>query len=137
MEKMQFENGTLVTPAKVTIDGVDHTVTPAVYEGNTPFTAENINQMQDNIETNRYKITLEADLADNSELTIPANYKVGTDSLQVYFEGCLLEKGIHYLEVGTANSISNKIQINNWGESVSSGYTFTFIIQGNFEEVSS
>ena len=76
MEKMQFENGTLVTPAKVTIDGVDHTVTPAVYEGNTPFTAENINQMQDNIETNRYKITLEADLADNSELTIPANYKV-------------------------------------------------------------
>ena len=99
MEKMQFENGTLVTPAKVTIDGVDYTVIPAVYEGDTPFTAENINQMQDNIETNRYKITLETDLADNSELTIPANYKVGTDSLQVYFEGCLLEKDIHYTEV--------------------------------------
>ena len=76
MEKMQFENGTLVTPAKVTIDGVDYIVIPAVYEGNTPFTAENINQMQDNIETNRYNTTLQSDLADNSELTIPANYKV-------------------------------------------------------------
>ena len=35
-----------------------------------------LNALQDNIETNRYKITLETDLADNSELTIPANYKV-------------------------------------------------------------
>lgn len=76
MEKMQFENGTLVTPAKVTIDGVDYTVIPAVYEGDTPFTAENINQMQDNIETNRYSTTLQTDLADNSELTLPAYYKV-------------------------------------------------------------
>lgn len=50
MQKMTFENGTLVTPAKVTIDGVDYEVTPAEYEGDTPFTAENINQMQENIE---------------------------------------------------------------------------------------
>lgn len=50
MDKMQFENGTLVSPAKVVIDGVEHEVTPAVYKGNTPFSAENINQMQDNIE---------------------------------------------------------------------------------------
>lgn len=35
-----------------------------------------LNALQDNIETNRYKITLEADLADNSELTLPASYKV-------------------------------------------------------------
>lgn len=35
-----------------------------------------LNALQDNIETNRYKITLQSDLADNSELTIPANYKV-------------------------------------------------------------
>lgn len=96
-----------------------------------------LNALQDNIGTNRYKITLEADLADNSEITLPASYKVGTDSLQVYFEGCLLEKNVHYLEVGTANSISNKIQINNWGEAIEEGYTFTFIIQGNYEEVSS
>lgn len=50
MNKMQFENGTLVSPAKVVIDGVEHEVTPAVYEGNTPFSAENINKMQDNME---------------------------------------------------------------------------------------
>ena len=87
------------------------------------------------IEQHRYKTTLEADLADNSELTLPAYYKVGTDSLQVYFEGCLLEKGVHYLEVGTDNSISNKIQINNWGEAVKEGYTFAFLIQGSYTEV--
>ena len=96
-----------------------------------------LNALQDNIETNRYKITLEADLADNSVLTLPAYYKPGTDSLQVYFEGCLLEKGVHYLEVVGPSSVSNKIQINNWGESVASGYTFTFLIQGSYEEVSS
>lgn len=83
MEKMQFKNGTLVTPAKVTIDGVEYTVTPAVYEGDTPFSAENINQMQDNIEKaideqieHRYSITLETELADNSEITLPTSYKV-------------------------------------------------------------
>lgn len=53
----------------------------------------------DNIETNRYKITLEADLADNSQITVPTYYKVGTDSLKVFFEGCLLEKDVHYTEV--------------------------------------
>ena len=50
MDKMQFENGTLVSTAKVVIDGVEHEVIPAVYEGKTPFSAENINKMQDNIE---------------------------------------------------------------------------------------
>lgn len=113
--------------------------------GAMPANKENMNKMDEGIYNNsleietikeyRYKTTLEADLADNSELTLPAYYKVGTDSLQVYFEGCLLEKGVHYLEVGTDNSISNKIQINNWGEAVKEGYTFAFLIQGSYTEV--
>ena len=49
MQKMIFENGTLVTPAKVIINGTEHEVIPAVYSGNTPFSAENINGMQDNM----------------------------------------------------------------------------------------
>lgn len=57
-----------------------------------------LNALQGNIETHRYSTTLETELADNSQITVP-NYKVGTDSLQVYFEGCLLEKDIHYTEV--------------------------------------
>lgn len=37
---------------------------------------DTLNTLQDNIETNRYSTTLQTDLADNSELTLPANYKV-------------------------------------------------------------
>ena len=34
---------------------------------------------------------------------------------------------------GEANSISNLIQILDWGESIDAGYTFSFIIQGTYE----
>ena len=50
MDKIPFKNGTLVTLAKVTIDGIEYEVTPAVYDGETPLSAENLNQMQNNIE---------------------------------------------------------------------------------------
>lgn len=90
----------------------------------------NLNLMQDNAEINRYTLTLDSSLADNSQLTVPANYRVGSNNLQVYFEGELLEKDVHYTEVGTVNSISNEIQLKDWGQDVDAGYTFTFIIQG-------
>lgn len=51
MNKIPFENGTIVTPAKVTINEVEYEVTPAEYTGETPLSAENLNQMQDNVET--------------------------------------------------------------------------------------
>lgn len=52
MDKITFENGTLVSPAKITIEGVDYIVTPAVYEGNTPFSAHIMNLLQSKIEKN-------------------------------------------------------------------------------------
>ena len=51
MNKILFENGTLVTPAKVVIDGVAYEVIPAIYSGDTPFNSENLIQMQNNIES--------------------------------------------------------------------------------------
>lgn len=50
MNKINWQNGTLVSPAKVEIGGVIYEVTPEQYSGNTPLSAENLNQMQDNIE---------------------------------------------------------------------------------------
>lgn len=50
MKKINFEAGTQVSPAKVTINNVDHNVTPAVWEGNTPLSPFVLNKMQDNIE---------------------------------------------------------------------------------------
>lgn len=50
MDKITFENATLVNPAKVTIDGVDYEVTPEETSGGTPASASTFNTMQENIE---------------------------------------------------------------------------------------
>ena len=50
MNKINFQNGTLVSKAKVTVDGTVYEVEPAEYEGTTPLNAENLNQIQTNAE---------------------------------------------------------------------------------------
>ena len=50
MDKINFQNGTLVAKAKVTINGTVYEVEPEEYEGETPLSAEILNEMQDNIE---------------------------------------------------------------------------------------
>lgn len=47
MAKFNWQNGTLVSKAKVEIDGKVYEVEPEQYEGQTPLSAENLNQMQD------------------------------------------------------------------------------------------
>lgn len=59
--------------------------------------------------------------------------KYGSNVLEVYFEGELLQKDVHYTEMGEVGAISNKIQILNWGESIASGYTFSFVVRGSYE----
>lgn len=50
MKKINFTNATVTAPASVEIDGVSHDVTPAVIEGGTLPTPDNINQLQNNVE---------------------------------------------------------------------------------------
>jgi hypothetical protein len=50
MEKIMFEDATLTSQAKVTIDGVDHLVTEAEYSGGTDLNARTFNLLQDNVE---------------------------------------------------------------------------------------
>lgn len=50
MDKINFQNGTKVSDAKVTISGVNYPVTPAVYTGSTPLSAYTLNLLQSNIE---------------------------------------------------------------------------------------
>lgn len=50
MNKINFQNGTLVSKAKVTVGGTVYEVEPAEYEGTTPLNAENLNQIQTNVE---------------------------------------------------------------------------------------
>lgn len=50
MDKIPFVDGTLVTAGYVTIEGQNYEVNEAVYEGDTPLSAFNLNKMQNNIE---------------------------------------------------------------------------------------
>lgn len=51
MEKINFENGTLISKAKVEVGGTIYDVEPAQYEGTTPLSAQNLNQIQTNAES--------------------------------------------------------------------------------------
>lgn len=50
MKKINFTNATVTAQASVEIDGVSHDVTPAVIEGGTLPTPDNMNQLQNNVE---------------------------------------------------------------------------------------
>lgn len=80
----------------------------------------------------RYHVSLNSDVADNSKISIGAEYKVGDDALEVYFLGSLLTKDEHYTEVGNTGTISNQIQIKSWGDTIDKGLYFDFIINGTY-----
>lgn len=50
LERIGWQNGTLTSKAKVEIGGVIYEVEPEEYSGSTPLSAENLIQMEDNIE---------------------------------------------------------------------------------------
>ena len=98
MTKIPFEDGTKTQEAYVTIDGQNHIVTPAVWTGNTPLKAQNLNKMQDNIEEainiQRSTVTLSSTVSANTNYTLPTGmyYEVGNDSLEINYCGSKLIK---------------------------------------------
>ena len=50
LERVGWEDGTLVTPARVEVDGVAYDVTDAEYSGTTPLSAQNLKKMENNTE---------------------------------------------------------------------------------------
>ena len=75
-------------------------------------------------------ITTQETIAENTDYTIPLNYKVGADVLEVYYMGEKLIKGTHYIEVGNTGAISNTIQFYNWGQDVPANRTIEFVVRG-------
>lgn len=145
MKKKVFENGTLKSKAYFMNGDVKQEIEEAVWEGTTPLSAENLNDMQDNIEEeidshveHKYSLTLTANVASGGTITIPCSYKAGTGCLDVYYMGEKLllssdDAGSngHYREVGTANSISNQIKLtSDWG--AESGEYFEFVVRGEY-----
>lgn len=92
-----------------------------------------------NILNHTYTLILSEDIAAGGEITLPFYYKVGANVLQVYYMGQLLllssdDAGTngHYVEVGEADSLSNKIKLTtDW--SAETGEYFKFIVKGVYE----
>ena len=148
MDKVNFEDGQLVTQGYVEIDGVQHNITEAVYEGNTPLSAFNLNKLQNNIEKeinshieHKYIEKLTTSITAEQLITVPANYKVGANVLDVYLNGEKLIKATsldtegNYYEVGEVNSISKKIRITSDWEAIQ-GDVFEFVIRGEYSDTS-
>ena len=143
MIKIPFEDGQKTQEAYVTVNEQNYLVTPAVWQGDTPLSALNLNNMQKNIEesveTYIYNLILTANVAAGGEITLPFYYKVGANVLQVYYMGQLLllssdDAGTdgHYREVGEADTISNKIKLTtDW--SADKGEYFKFVVKGVYE----
>lgn len=143
MNKIPFEDGQKTQEAYVTVNEQNYLVTPAVWQGNTPLSALNLNNMQKNIEDSVeayiYNLILSADVAAEGEITLPFYYKVGANVLQVYYMGQLLllssdDEGTdgHYRELGEVDSISNKIKLtSDW--SAETGEYFKFVVKGVYE----
>lgn len=74
MQKVNFQDGTKISSAKVTIDEVDYPVTPARYSGATPLSSTVLNTMQDNIED---AINQNVDNIGGEEYDDTATYEVG------------------------------------------------------------
>lgn len=107
-------------------------------ESETPLTAHNLNLAQAELvdeigtqtQSEREVLTLEQAIQENTEYEIPIKYEVGNNSLEIYYQGTKLIKGIEYLEVGTEGTFSNKIKFHNWGQNVPVGRTIEFIVRG-------
>ena len=96
MKKIPFVDGTKTQEAYVTVNEQNYQVTPAVWQGTVPLSAQNLNKMQDNIEEainiQRASVTIESTVNASTNYTIPLNYQVGNDSLEVYYCSTKLQK---------------------------------------------
>lgn len=116
MNKIPFVDGTKTQEAYVTVNEQNYEVTPAVWSGTVPLSAQNLNKMQDNIEEainiQRATVTLESTVSANTNYTLPENmyYEVGNDSLEINYCSSKLIKGQDYNEIGNAGEVSNVIQ---------------------------
>ncbi len=116
--------------------------------GQAPYMSDtNINQMQKLIksdikEKQAFKYTLEIteDKTAGQEITLPCYYKVGEEVLDVYLNGERLIKSTddtgtdgHYVEVGTADTISNQIKTTtDWN--LEEGDVLDLVVRGEYSD---
>lgn len=111
-----------------------------IIEEGTSVTAEIMQRIDDNTFSGRYKLIISADTLLGAEITLPCYYKVGQDTLDVFLNGEKLIKSSdtagtngHYIEVGNADTISNKIKLTtDWN--AEKGDIFEFVLRGEYND---
>lgn len=106
--------------------------------GKTKVNEDTFNTFQNNINETSYLYKITSSITAGTEVTIPCYYKVGKGTLDVYLNGerLLLSSDAsgtdgHYQEVGTADSISNKIKTTmDWALEVDD--VLNLIIRGDY-----
>lgn len=81
-------------------------------------------------------LTTTTQIAENTNYTIPVYYKVGSNTLDIYYMGEKLVKNEHYIEVGESGAVSNIIQFKDWGQSVPKDRIIEFVVKGEYSSES-
>ena len=114
MNKVIFHDGIKIKNAVVTINGEEYIITPAQYSGTTPISSFLLNKLQNNIEEAingvSSVITLTEIIQANTNYTIPLNYHVNKNELDIFYCDTKLKKNIDYIEIGESGAISNIVQ---------------------------
>lgn len=77
-------------------------------------------------------LTTTTPIAENTNYTIPVYYKVGSNTLDIYYMGEKLVKDEHYIEVGESGAVSNIIQFKDWEQSVPKDRIIEFVVKGEY-----
>lgn len=104
-----------------------------------PIVQNNVNKKikMKNLRTETHTtLTTTAPIAENTNYTIPLNYKVGSNTLDIYYMGEKLVKDEHYIEVGESGAVSNIIQFKDWGQSVPKDRIIEFVVKGEYSSES-
>lgn len=99
-------------------------------ETDTPINKDNLEKIQT---VQVATVVTASAIAENTNYTIPLKYRVGDNSLEIYYMQTKLTKDEHYIEVGAAGTTSNIIQFYDWGQSVPTGRTIEFVVKGVYE----
>lgn len=94
------------------------------------------NGAQKNLTETHTTLTTTAPIAENTNYTIPVNYKVGSNTLDIYYMGEKIVKNEHYIEVGESGAVSNIIQFKDWGQSVPKDRIIEFVVKGEYSSES-
>lgn len=105
---------------------------------------ETVQKLQDSISSTQsfhsYSLKIDSETIAGQEITIPCNYKVGEEVLDVYLNGERLirstdESGTdgHYCEIGDTGSISNKIKTTtDWN--LETGDILDLVVRGEYSD---